>query len=225
MKDKFYLSDLWYLFLYQIKSLVYKKPPVAWGNSKIVDSSENVVIIIAGLFEHWSFLRKIGNQMADNGYSVRIIPSIGRNLSSLPSQAKKLEQYISVNKIKNITFVTHSKGGLVALHYMLYCAQTTSVQRHIAIAVPFHGTNIGKVLRLRSVRELLPSRVNLLYGNIPETILRKTVSIYPTKDNSVWHEAGSYQGGATNIELDIVGHHKILSSRQTTASILTQLND
>ncbi len=199
-------SDYYQLAKAQLKSFVALPIPKHWSSGDKGD-----IVLIPGLYEKWHFMKSLGEKLSKAGYRIHVIKNLGRNIKSIDFGTKKLSEYLNQHNINNAIIVAHSKGGLIALDYMLKeSAKNTRVKKLIAIAVPFSGTNIGKKVKLNAVKELLPE--NTFFNNIAknEKINSRVVSIFPTVDNHIWHHQKSFLPGALNIEFQVKGHHQII---------------
>lgn len=172
------------------------------------------VIILPGIFNRWAFLKPIADHISLLGHPVYIVPKLGDNIKDIPTSAKEVCEVIRENNLKNIIIVGHSKGGLIGKQILAHEDKEEKVKGLIAIATPFHGSLIGKLIPHYSVKELLSDSNIIRDLESHSEVNKKIVSIIPSYDNHVWHEEGSYlQGAKENIKVKTSGHHRILKDK------------
>ena len=203
-----------------IHSLIIKKPQ---GHYISDSDDKGNVILIPGVYSKWHFLKKIGDSLSREGYSVHIVEKIKYNRRAIHEEAAKLHVYIEENHLTNIVLITHSKGGLIGKHYLVHHNKDGKVVKLVAIATPFSGTNIGKIVKTQTVKELLPESESILSLNKVTDVNYMITSIFPESDNHVWHDDQSYLENAENIVLKLKGHHKILDSKELVRVIKQKL--
>jgi len=173
------------------------------------------VIILPGIFGRWSFLKPIADHISLLGHPVYIVPKLGNNISNIPWSAKEVREVIKENNLKNIVIVAHSKGGLISKYLMLHEDPNSKVKGLIAVATPFHGSSLAKLIPMDSTQELTPESKIINYLEKHGEVNQKIVSIIPAYDNAVVHKEGSYLIGAMeNINVDIAGHNLILKDKK-----------
>lgn len=215
-------SDYFYLFKAHIKALRGNKPTSVWNSDKSPHKGD--VILIAGVYENWRFLSEIGDTLHDSGYRVHVVESIKRNRGSIHAETLKLKDYLDTQQIQSASIVGHSKGALLGLHYLLNHNDGGQVGKLIAIAAPFSGTNIGKFIRTRAAKELLPTSETIQAYTKAEDTKLPIVSLFPEYDNQILHPSGSNYGPAVNKQIPAKGHHSVLSSPHLHSEIIKALD-
>lgn len=179
------------------------------------------IIILPGVFLRWAFLKPLADYLSLKGHPVYIVPKLGHNTSDIPSSAAKVKEILLENDLKNVILVAHSKGGLIGKYLLVNENAGSRVKGLIAIASPFSGSAIGRLVPHYSVKELTPE--NKLIRNLSEhkAVNQKIISIIPDYDNHIWHEQGSFlEGALANIRMPISGHHKILSGKRVWEEVV-----
>jgi esterase/lipase len=190
-----------------IKGFLKRSLPKNWSQGDKQD-----VILIHGFRENWIFLEKIGNFLSNKGYKVHVSKRLKINTASIVTNADILEEFISENNLKNITLISHSKGGLIAKYFLDHSKYSKKVDKAISIATPYGGTYfsflIGNI-------ELSPISKTIKNINKNRSSCKKIVNIYPSFDNHVIPNRNLILEDAKNIKVDVVGHTKILTHEDT----------
>lgn len=204
-----------YAHLFSVGSFAYlKHTPPKHYLGYIVDGKVPIVIL-PGVLMPWAFLKRIADHISQLGHPVYIVPKLGNNAGNIPTSAKKVREVIEENNLKNVIIVAHSKSGLISKYLLMHEDSDKRVKGVIAIATPFHGSSIAKLIPHSSVWELTPDSKIIRYLEDHSEMNNKIVSIFPSFDNHVWHLKGSYlEGAMQNIKVDIAGHHKILNDKK-----------
>jgi len=219
-KLKTAIQNLPFSAINQARSIQTKPVPKAWLAKP---SSKGDVILLSGIYGRWHSLKNIGEMLHRNGYRVHVIERLGLNAKPIGAITQELNEYLTKNDLKDVVIVGFSKGGLVGLSYLID-HPNGRVIKLIAIATPFSGSNIGKLFRLPSVRELMPNSQAIQSLRPSQNVLQKIVSIHPQDDDYIWHQNGSTLQGATNIRHQVAGHHRVLFDRQAQESVLAEVN-
>lgn len=211
-----FIVDYGYLFRAHLRAFKGRKLPKAYVDKK---NPKGTVLLIPGLFEHWLFLKDVGDFLHERGYQVHVVQEINTNREQIHKEAAKVHRYLEQHDLKQVVIIGHSKGGLIGLHYLLNHNTNKRVRMLIAIATPFAGSTIGRYVPVKAIRELLPQGEHITALADTKAVSMNIVSVYPEYDNHIWHPDGSYLKGARNIVLPVQGHHRILFSRELTAAI------
>jgi triacylglycerol lipase len=221
-KSLYWFKDYAYATKKHIHSIVRRKIPSHY----ISDTDyKGDIILIPGVYEKWQFLKKIGDFLSREGYSVHIVEEIKRNRQAIHKESSKLHAYIEKNKIKDAVIIAHSKGGLVGKHYLVNHNKDNRVIKLIAIATPFSGSNIAKIIKTKAVKELHPEGQSIQALKKITEVNQIITSIFPESDNQIWHKDRSFVENGKNIVLKIKGHHKILDSKELIDVIKQELEN
>ncbi len=200
------------------------------------------VILIPGVLSKWGYMKQLGDKISLLGHPVHIVPELKNNLFSIPTSAKLLHKlvirivpkgahrverraahirrYMEEKDLKGVVLVAHSKGGLIGKHLLTHQNEDGRVLGLVAIATPFSGSSLAKLIPHRAFRELdLGSEIiKDLQQHIG--INRKIISIYPSYDTHVRAPEGSYlEGASENIEIPI-GGHTVVSDTQIQEAVI-----
>ncbi|WP_374315879.1 esterase/lipase family protein, partial [Microbacterium sp.] len=76
------------------------------------------VVLLPGVYEHWTFLRPLGDTLADAGHRVRVVHELGVNRRGIAETAERLSRYLADLPVAPAgrVLVAHSKGGLIGKH-------------------------------------------------------------------------------------------------------------
>ena len=215
------LIDYWYALRAQVRSFGNTPTPHEWLSK---DNALGDVILIAGLYERWHFLKPLGEKLHDAGYRVHVIEAIRLNRERIDIETEKLNSYLEDKQLVDVVIVSHSKGGMVGLNYLLDKEEGSRVKKLIAIAAPFSGSTIGRIIRFKAVRELLPHQEAIKRISSHKSIRNlNIISLYPNYDNHVWHAKGSLLEGATNVGHKVRGHHRVLFDDEVHSRVIAEV--
>jgi len=202
-----------YLLILRIhlKSFLYRNPPAKW-----LKGTKGDIILLQGFSETWLFLEKIGNTLSSAGYRIHVIGKLNHNRLSISKSSRIVEEYIQKHKLKNIIFISHSKGGIIAKYFIDHSIDNRLVKYSISIATPYKGSWLG-YLKLLFLYELLPSS-KILKGLKQENNYR-FLNIYAKLDNHIIPSKNAILSGAKNVCINIVGHTRILEAMETIQEI------
>lgn len=144
----------------------------------------------------------------------------------------KIKRQIDRHKLEKIHIVAHSKGGLVALWYLLKCGGSKYCDKLVTMGSPFGGsiwtwaalvTPIG--LLFRDVWEMRPG--SELIREIDEARIPSNLHIYNLYSNRDWiaHgrkgilQEGRYNPQITPIPMHSITHFQFLSSKEAVETI------
>lgn len=206
------------------------------------------VILIPGLLEKWGFMKNLGDYLSRHGHPVHVVPQLGYNIVNIPTAAKtvrffllhllpgrkhpmpvlpkaadRIRELIDRHNLDRVVFVAHSKGGLIGKYYMIHHNRDGRVKGLVAVATPFTGSKLAKLVPHDSFQELREGQKILQDLESHKAVNHRIVSIYPKFDYHIWTKDASYLEGAENICLDLYGHHKVLFNRKTKQLILDSI--
>ncbi|WP_353828747.1 alpha/beta fold hydrolase [Agromyces sp. SYSU T0242] len=199
-------------------------PPRAWSTGRD-DLPE--VLLLPGIYEHWSFLRPLGDTLSRSGYRVRVVHGLGTNRRGIPDTAGRLGRALARRPAPPAgrVIVAHSKGGLVAKQLLVSDHDGTGasggndgVRGLVAICTPFAGSRMARLILDPSVRALLPSDETIVLLGSATSVNARIVSVFGRFDPHV--PDGSLLEGATNIRVPVAGHFRILGAVQTHRAVI-----
>lgn len=200
---------------------IVQKPPVHYLG--YIEKNKVPVILIPGLFIKWNFLKSIADPLSLRGHPIYVLGHLGYNTEEIHQAAKLVSDFIEEKKLSNIVIVSHSKGGLVGKHVLVFHNQHHRVKKLITIATPFGGTEIAKLVPLKIVRELRPESEIIQTLSQKKEVNNKIVSIFGIFDNHIWPESSCRLDGAKNIQVKAHGHHSILANREVIGVVLSEV--
>ncbi|WP_353815173.1 alpha/beta fold hydrolase [Agromyces sp. SYSU T00266] len=206
-------------------------PPARWRSGR-GDLPE--VLLLPGIYEHWSFLRPLGDALNGAGYRVRVVHGMGTNRRGIADTARRLGRAIERRPAPDAgrVIVAHSKGGLVAKQLLVSWADgadgadgAAHVARGphgivglVAVATPFAGSRMARLILDPSVRALLPSDETIVLLGRAASVNARIVSVFGRYDPHI--PDGSMLDGATNIRVPVAGHFRILGAVETHRAVL-----
>src|SRR5258708_1765038 len=212
-----WIIDATYTLRGRVISLIYKNPPKHYLQFTV--EKKIPIIIIPGILGKWGFLKNIADSLSLRGHPIYIIPELGYNLSSIPTAAKVIEGIITKKQLKNILIVGHSKGGLIGKYLLVKHNKKLNIKGLIAIASPFGGAPLAKLIPLSSFKELTPESQIIKYLNKNTKVNKKIVSIFPSWDNYLGRNS-SHLAGAKNVKVNAYGHNAVLFKKETAYKVL-----
>jgi triacylglycerol lipase len=120
-------------------------------------------------------------------------------------------------------FWLYSKGGLIGKHLLAFNNANSRVKKVIAIATPWSGSNIIKIIRYKSFKEIHPKSEIIKKLHEQKHVNHMVVSIFGEFDNHVWPTESCRLKGAKNIEVNIYGHHKILFDKRVHDIVMAEV--
>lgn len=92
--------------------------PRAWrtGSDDLAE-----VILLPGVYEHWTFLRPLGDALNAAGHRVEVVHGLGMNSRGIAETADRLGRALASKPPKGDgrVLVAHSKGGLIGKHLLI----------------------------------------------------------------------------------------------------------
>lgn len=197
-------------------------PPAPWRTG---DPGLPEVVLLPGIYEHWSFMRPLGDSLSRAGYRVRVVHGMGTNRRGIADTAGRLARALAKVPAPRAgrVIVAHSKGGLIAKHVLVSGADAAEPAQRgllglVAIATPFAGSRLARLLIDPSVRALLPSDETIVMLGRASSVNACIVSVFGRFDPHI--PDGSMLDGATNIRVPVPGHFRILGAAETHRAVL-----
>lgn len=166
------------------------------------------ILLIPGVYETWHFLEAVGRRLVGLGHPVHTVPGFGRNLAPIAEMAKLASDYLVEHDLRDVVIVAHSKGGLIGKTLMLTDVGEARVRSMVAINSPFGGSDYAHLVPIRTLREFVPTHKTIVSLAASAEVNARITSIYSAWDPIVPN--GSRLDGATNLELPVSGHFRIL---------------
>jgi hypothetical protein len=188
------------------------------------DGEGRPVLLLPGIYETWHFLRPIADALHADGHPVHVVETIGRNGRPIPRVAGEARRVLEERDLRDVVILAHSKGGVVGKHLLVdeeaaerERGAPRRVTRLIAIASPFSGSSMARLVPVGGLRAFLPGDALLARLAGERAVDERITSIAPRIDPHI--PEGSRLAGAENIEIDTVGHFRILTDPRTVAAV------
>ncbi|MDQ0577492.1 alpha/beta fold hydrolase [Agromyces albus] len=200
-----------------------RRPPAHWRRG---DPAKSDIVLLPGVYEHWSFLRPLGDALNAAGHRVTVVHGLGPNRLGIAETAARLELALARVTVPRAgrVIVGHSKGGLIG-KYLLVGGDDSSdragalgIRGVVGVCTPFGGARRARLFRDPSIRALLPSDETIVMLGSAASVNARIVSVFGTYDPHV--PDGSVLDGATNVRVPVAGHFRVLAARETHVAVL-----
>lgn len=188
------------------------------GDAERQLSGEKVpVILLPGIYEPWQFLHPVASHLHKAGHPVHAVTALGYNRGTVSAMAELVAQYLRERDLHDVVLVAHSKGGLIGKYVMTLPESAPRVRQLIAVNSPFSGSIYAMFAFLPSLRAFSPRNrtLNALRANL--AVNSRITSIYGTFDPHI--PGGSELVGATNVQLEMMGHFRPLGDKRVLEAI------
>jgi pimeloyl-ACP methyl ester carboxylesterase len=172
------------------------------------------------VYEHWSFIRPLGDALNAEGYRVTVVHGMRANRAGIAETADHVADALERVRVPTAgrVIVGHSKGGLIGKRLLLdERAESLGIRGLVAISTPFAGARRARLFRDPSIRALLPSDETIVMLGSATSVNAPIVSVFGTFDPHV--PDGSALDGATNVRVPVAGHFRILGARETELAV------
>ena len=166
------------------------------------------VLLLPGVYETWHFLETVGRHLNSLGHPVHTIPAFRYNLRPIAEMAAIASDYLVERDLTNVAIVAHSKGGLIGKTVMLAEPGGSRIAAMVAINSPFAGSDYAHLVPIRTLREFVPTHETIVSLARAADVNHRITSIFSSWDPIIPN--GSALEGATNLELPVTGHFRIL---------------
>lgn len=221
-----------------------RSTPDAWHRG---DPELPEVYLLPGVYEHWTFLRPLGDALAAAGHRVRVVHGLGVNRRSVASTAARLARLLESRPAPPAgrVLVAHSKGGLIGKHVLVTTgaaaraavaastgedpaeaasAASATGRRPlgllglVAVATPFGGSRLAGLFVVPSIRAFRPRDETIVMLGRETSVNGRIVSVFGPFDPHI--PEGSALDGATNVRVPMPGHFRVLDSRVTQRAVI-----
>lgn len=207
----------------------HRRTPRAWRTG---DDALPEVVLIPGVYEHWTFLRPLGDALAAAGHRVRVVHGLGINRRPIPATARYLGAELArlPEAPAGRVLVAHSKGGLIGKNLLVDSGAATedegtdaadrphSLLGLVAVCTPFHGVRLAKLFADPSIRAFLPHDETITWLARETSVNARIVSVFGPFDPHI--PEGSALDGATNVLVPAPGHFRVLGSDATHHAVI-----
>lgn len=194
--------------------------PDAWRRG---ETSLPEVVLVPGVYEHWTFLRPLGDALAAAGHRVTVVHGLGMNRRSIRGTAERLARLLASRPAPDAgrIVVAHSKGGLIGKSVLVASAAgdtPAALLGVVAVATPFGGSRRAALFADPSIRAFLPRDETIVALGQASGVNGRIVSVFGPYDPHILE--GSALDGATNVEVATAGHFRVLGSASTHAAVI-----
>lgn len=165
------------------------------------------VLLIPGVFESWHYLEALGDRLRARGHAVHQPEELRLTSRPIPELALLVQRYLERHDLRDVVVVGHSKGGLIGKLLLLH-DRDARLTRLVAVNAPFPGSPLARYA-ISAWREFSPTRPVIRELAAATDVHERIVSIYSWVDQYV--PGTSRLEGATNIELPLAGHFRVLA--------------
>ena len=210
-----------------------RRSPVQWRTG---DPDKPEIVLLPGVYEHWSFLRPLCDALNAAGHRVVVVHGLGANRLPIAETSARLGRALARVPAPPAgrVIVGHSKGGLIGKHLLVGGAggeaggalggaggdagDALGVRGVVAVCTPFAGARRARLFRDPSIRALLPGDETIVMLVSAASVNSRIVSVFGTYDPHV--PDGSVLDGATNVRVPVAGHFRVLGARETQLAVL-----
>lgn len=194
-----------------------RRTPARWRTG---DPAKPQVVLLPGVYEHWSFLRPLGDALNADGHRVLAVHGMGVNRGAIADTSHRIARALGRVRVPEAgrVLVAHSKGGLIGKHLLLdEHADALGIRGVVAVCTPFAGARRARLFTDPSIRALLPSDETIVMLGSATSVNARIVSVFGTFDPHI--PDGSALDGATNVRVPVAGHFRVLGARETLLAV------
>lgn len=193
------------------------REPAAWRTG---DLEKPQVVLLPGVYEHWSFLRRLGDALNADGHRVVVVHGMRANRKPIAETAARVARALArvAPPPAGRVIVAHSKGGLIGKHLLIDDeGEQLGIRGVVAICTPFAGARRSRLFADPSIRALLPSDETIVMLGNAASVNGRIVSVFGTFDPHV--PDGSALEGAVNVRVPVPGHFRVLDAPETLQAV------
>lgn len=205
-------ADYRYIVRAQGRGLRGRAVPASYAHGDLAP-----VVLLAGVLEPWTLLRPIADRLHAAGHPIHVIDELAYNVMPVAQSSELAYRGLVRLGLRGVVLVAHSKGGLIGKH-LLSRDREGRIDRLIAVATPFHGSRLARLLPSRTIRALGPTDETILALAKRADLNHRVTSIYPSFDPHI--PDGSHLPGAVNVPVAAMGHFRVLSDRQVIDAVI-----
>jgi triacylglycerol lipase len=208
----FWWLDYVYVTWWQLRHVLGRFDAERWHRGDLAP-----VLLLPGVYETWQFLRPVAERLNAAGHPVHIVRELGYNRDAIPDAAAVAQRYLDAAGLTDVIVVAHSKGGLIGKHMMLFDDTARRIVCMTAIATPFSGSVYARYFLNRPIRAFRPNEPTLARLAANAEANARITSVFGIFDPHI--PAGSRLEGATNVQLPVYGHFRILSDDRVIGEV------
>lgn len=209
-----WVLDYVYVGYWQVHGFLFREDPEQYLTPELGPSEQPgpPVLLIPGIYETWQFMRPVAEHLSAAGHPVHVVQQLGYNRGTVQSMAALVAEYLARHDLTDVVLVAHSKGGLIGKYVMTQPDGGDRVRQLIAVNTPFSGSIYANFFVLPSIRAFSPRNkfLRTQLANIGSNA--RITSVYSRFDPHI--PEGSQLPGAENIELETMGHFRVIGDRR-----------
>lgn len=242
-----WIKESLYIFHRVVAITIHRDPPKHYLGYTV--AGKVPVILIPGILGKWMLMKHLGDKISLRGHPVYIVPQLGYNIYSIPLSAKMLRtlivhiipkfghippkvsrgaqairNLIEKENLKGVILIAHSKGGLIGKYLLAHHNSDHRVLGMIAVATPFSGSAMAKLIPHDSFKELKADSEIIHDLETHKKVNGQIISIFPAYDTHIWAEKGSFLDGAQNIEVPVGGHDTLLNNKKIQKAVIASVD-
>lgn len=212
-----WVLDYGYATYWQLRAATSRVTPESFR-----DGTKSPVVVIPGVYESWRFLQPLVEWVHRDGHPVHVLDFARMNSRPVVEAAQQVSDYLAEHDLRHVTFVAHSKGGLIGKYAMSTDEGADRVTAMLAVATPFNGSVYAKFLLMPSLRMFSPRDKTIVALAKHREINSRIVSVYGRFDPHI--PGGSFLPGAKNVQLDAGGHFRVLADPRVMGELAALLD-
>lgn len=181
------------------------------------DGRLSPALVLPGVLEDWTMMRPVTDRLNAAGHPIHVLPELGRNTAGVVEGASVASDFLTARDLHDVVIVAHSKGGLIGKQVLLGDGEHR-VRRLVAIATPFAGSTLARLIPSRTVRALGPDDATIVGLQARTDVNHLITSICPAFDPHI--PGGSQLEGATNVHVAAMGHFRVLADPDALAAVV-----
>lgn len=210
------LADYLYAGWYQVRGVARPGDPDRYLHP--ANPVPPDVVLVPGVMEPWPFLQPLAARLFEGGHAVHVVPGLGYHVQDLAEAVRIVAELLVERDLRDVVVVAHSKGGLVGKRLLSDPETADRVCGLVAVATPFAGSRMARLLPLRSIRIFRPDHPDIVGLARVVDVDDRIVSVFSRWDPHV--PEGSVLAGARNVELDTLGHFRVLADPRLPDAVL-----
>mgnify|MGYP003451388791 FL=1 len=211
-----WVDDYRHILGIQLKARLHPDPPPAFAEGDGVP-----ILVLPGIYEPWHSLERIARDLNRRGHPIIVVPELGLNVAELRASARTVAQALRATGSGHLIVLAHSKGGLIGKALMLGPLRKR-ILGLVAIATPFGGSKHARWFPDPTVRMLSDQAPHLESLHARAEVNARIYSVYASFDPHI--PGGCELAGAHNIEVDVVGHFRLVEHPRVRRAAIESVN-
>jgi len=213
---RFLLADYPWAVRARIGSLRDRPVPESYARGSLAP-----ILLLPGVYETWHFLRPIADRLSAAGHPIAALPELGINRRPIAATAALVWAEVVRRDLRGVVIVAHSKGGLIGKHLLAIDDTEQRVDRMIAVATPFRGSQLARIAPNPALRAFRPRDSLIRSLDEEREVNARITSIYPVIDPHI--PEGSRLPGARNVMVRVGGHFAPISHPRGIAAVVAEV--